>query len=403
MKRDVFLTGSGVLTACGRGIGPLVAAIAQGKTAALPDPELRALGCRCHVSGRVPDVDDAFVALPFDPASRRFFGRFARIASVAAMDAMADSRNPSIGRVIVATGTGPMGELEACFRDTLPGERHEHRAHAVTRVTPSFVASYLAGVLGATRGGHVVSAACASSMVAFAEAFDLVSSGREEAVLVGGVEEDCASTFWAFDRQRLLGYASSPEDRSRPLSGIAGGFFPAGGAAFFVLESAEHALARNATLHARVVHVTMRSALNDTTVLSFPKAAYQAALADVTRDGPFDLVLAHAPPTLADADELALLAKVASGPIRSYKSIMGYTVGASVAIDVAIGLHHLGKRSVLPNDFEAVAPSVESHSRALLDGTDGPIRRVLKTVYAQGFSAGALVLEAPNALGAGNL
>lgn len=391
----VVVTGIGVMSSCGRGLDPLVSAVDRRAPPLHVDPRLLALGSRCALFGPVPGVDEAFATLPLEQADSRYFGRFSRIGAVAACDAMEASMGARVGRVVVATATGPMGELESCFRDTLASEPHAHPAHAVTRVTPSFLATYLAAAFGAERGGHVVSAACTSALVALAQAHDAIVRGEEAAVLVGAVEEDCPSTYWAFDRQRQLSYASSVEERTRPLSGKLGGFVPAGGAGFFVLESEAHAAARGARVLGRLPRVATRSSRPaGASVLAFPKVAYEAALRDALVAGPVDLVLAHAPPTLADADELASIVGFTDAAVRSYKSVFGYTVGASAALDLALALAFLGRGHAPPNDFGPDAPSARAHGGAL-EAPASRLRRVAKMAYAQGFSAASLVVEAP--------
>lgn len=400
-----MISGTGVLSSAGRGIAALAGAIREGKSLVGPDDELADLGTRAVLSARVPGVETAFDALPIAPADRPFFGRFSKMGAIAALDAVADAASPAIGRVVVGSAVGPMGELEACFRDTLSGKRHPLRTHAVTRVTPSFLATFLAGLVDAPRGGRMVSCACVSALEALRDAVELVASGTEDACLVGAVDEDSASTWWAFDAQRLLSQAAVPEARARSLSGRPGGFVPSGGAAFFVVEREElaHArLARTNRAHGlvRVEHVSVRTQPLATSLIAFPGHAYRATVADAcATDARFDLVLAHAPPTFADADEVAALEErvdLGEGiPVRSFKSLTGYALGAAAAIDVALAVHQIRTGEVLPNDPGPLEPSVRRLERSLR----GPVlrrrvRRVLKTAYAQGGAAGSVVLAA---------
>ena len=377
MNREVVISGVGVMSACGRGVDALVEAIAARRSACERNESLRAIGGRCVLAGCVPDVDEAFGSLGVDAREGRFFGRFARIGAVAAVDALQASGRTAVGRVLVATGVGPMGELESCFRDALRGERHPHPAHAVTRVTPSFLATYLASIAGAQHGGYAISCARSSSMVALGEAFELVRSGREEACLVGGVEEDSPYTAWAFDQQRQLTHALTPDQRSRPLSGQVEGFFPAGGAAFLVVEDARRASERGVTPMARVAAVALRSDPTGATLVSLPERAYRSAVADVLSASPgaIDLVMAHSPPTVADPDELAALAETLGSvevPVRSFKSIFGYTLGASVALDVALAVWQVTHGRVLPNDLDAVVGRLAPFSARLLGDAPTP-------------------------------
>lgn len=127
-------------------------------------------------------------------------------------------------------------------------------------------------------------------------------------------------------------------------------------------------------------------------MLAFPRVAYEAALRDALVAGPADLVLAHAPPTLADSDELAVILSLTDAKVRSYKSVFGYVVGASVALDLALALAYLGRGHAPPNDLGA-DPSAGLDEALVSPATR--VRRVVKMAYAQSFSAGSLVAEAP--------
>jgi 3-oxoacyl-(acyl-carrier-protein) synthase len=243
-----------------------------------------------------------------------------------------------------------------------------------------------------------------SAVEALRDAVDLVASGREDACLAGAVDEDSASTWWAFDAQRLLSQAASTETRTRSLSGKPGGFVPSGGAAFFVVEREDAARARLAGSErarelVRVERVAIRAQAHTSSLIAFPATAYRAALADVCEgDPPFDLVLAHAPPTFADADELALIDEAlmlgtSSVPVRSFKSLTGYALGAAAAFDVALAVHQIRAGEVLANDLGSLEPSVRHLAPSLVGSSARTqVRRVLKTAYAQGGVAAAIVL-----------
>jgi 3-oxoacyl-[acyl-carrier-protein] synthase II len=402
VPRDVVVTGVGALTPAGRGSSVLAASVRSAHCSLAIDPELDALGMRCRVSGRLRDVDASFAELPLDGVSPDFFSRHARIGAIAAQDAIASADGAAIGRVVVASAAGPMGELELCFRDTLADEPHPKRAHAVTRVTPSFLATHLARAVRAPRGGKAISCACVGAIAALREAVELVAHGIEDAVLVGAVEEDSPSTWWAFDAQRLLARARKPAERGRALSGRATGFAPAGGAAFFVVEAQDAAIARGARSRAKISGVTLRSAGTASSPLAFPLAAYREVLADVRAFGgaPIDLVLAHAPPTVADPDELAVLDETLAivaehTPVRSFKSLLGYALGAAAAIDVVLAIEQLERGEVLPNDPTEHRERVARFTNVLAPNVRrcAP-RRILKTAYAQSGIAGAVVIDA---------
>jgi 3-oxoacyl-(acyl-carrier-protein) synthase len=399
MSHRAVITGVGMLGAAGRGVESAVLAIEQRRCVLTLDQRLEELGTRCRFSGRLERVDEAFADLPIEKQARSFFGRFARIGAIAAFDAMSAAGSPAIGQVRVATAVGPMGELEICFKDTLAKAPHPLPAHAVTRVTPSFLATYLAAAFGAPRGGRNVSCACLSALEALADAVEAIGSGREQACLVGAVDEDSASTYWAFDRQRLLDTCATPERRTRALSGARGGFLPAGGAAFFVVESESFARSRGARCLARIGAPSIHSDRGAESLVAFPRSAYRAVLAELLVAGRPDLVLAHAPPSVADLDELGVLDDAIGlvthrVPVRSYKSLLGYAMGAAGAIDIALAVAQLEASKLLPNDVMRLAGDAERFGPVVVGPPQArSLERVLKMVYAQGRVAGGLMIE----------
>jgi 3-oxoacyl-[acyl-carrier-protein] synthase II len=168
-----------------------------------------------------------------------------------------------------------------------------------------------------------------------------------------------------------------------------------------VVEAEEVAIARGRPPAVNIAGVAIRSEPRPPSLVAFPSAAYRAALDDAGawRGSGFDMVLAHAPPSVADVDELgvldAALDVVASRtPVRSFKSLFGYALGAAAAIDVALGVSQIESSEVLPNDTCALEPRAARFAACLAGGTQQrPMNRVLKTAYAQGGVAGALVLE----------
>jgi nodulation protein E len=94
--------------------------------------------------------------------------------------------------------------------------------------------------LGLSGPVSVISSACASSTGVIAWAVERLRSGEASAMLVGGVDVLTEVVYLGFHSMRLLGDATRPFARDRS------GFVLAEGAAFLVLETAEHAAARHA-------------------------------------------------------------------------------------------------------------------------------------------------------------
>lgn len=113
------------------------------------------------------------------------------------------------------------------------------RPESMVGLLGNLVAARLASWLDWRGGTHTVDAACAASLVAVAQAVDLLRDGRVDAVLCGGVDTDLSpDTYVGFSRTLALSSAGS-----RPFSTAADGFVMGEGGAVFALQRLDQALA----------------------------------------------------------------------------------------------------------------------------------------------------------------
>jgi 3-oxoacyl-(acyl-carrier-protein) synthase len=103
------------------------------------------------------------------------------------------------------------------------------------------------GIRGAV-GGFV--AACASSSHALGCALDDIRLGRQQRMLVVGAEEATAESILPFNAMGALSTNPDPATASRPFDADRDGFVGSGGAVALILEEAEFARARGATVYA---------------------------------------------------------------------------------------------------------------------------------------------------------
>jgi 3-oxoacyl-(acyl-carrier-protein) synthase len=94
----------------------------------------------------------------------------------------------------------------------------------------------------------------ASGLMAIAHAADLIAGGRADALLAGGAEELCFESFLGcFRAGRLCGPRPDGAERPVPFDRRRNGFALSEGAALLMLEDAESAAARGATVLAEVL------------------------------------------------------------------------------------------------------------------------------------------------------
>ncbi|MEU1484178.1 beta-ketoacyl-[acyl-carrier-protein] synthase family protein [Streptomyces sp. NPDC005752] len=346
---DIAVTGLGLVTPGGIGVGPSWAAVCDGRPAAALDPVLANNPVRlsCRVPGFDPDS-----LLSARRAHR--LDRFVQFALVAAHEAVADARlDPTtwdgarVGVVLGCADGGP-GTVE---------EQHDVlREQGAGRVSPLLLPMQLPNMLagqtaiefGATGPNLVVATACASGATAIGTARDLLILGRCDVVLAGGSEAMITPLVMAGFAQMgaLSRREDDPASASRPFDADRDGFVAGEGAGILVMERVVDARARGAHVHGRIIGF---GATADAHHMTSPhpdgagiEAAVRAALADAGAD-PDDVqhVNAHGTSTpLNDLAEARMIQRTLQGDplVTSTKGVTGHLLGAAGAVEAAFTL-----------------------------------------------------------------
>ena len=279
------------------------------------------------------------------PKEARRADRCEQYALAAASEAISQSGQlpyeaPRIG-TIFGTGIGGLRTLEE--QVIVRAEKGERR------VSPFLVPMMMSNASGAAismRYGYqgpaeTICTACAAATHAIGYAARLVAWGRCDAVISGGAES--AATITA-----VAGFANmtalSTTKISKPFDATRDGFIFGEGAAVFVLERLDLALARNAKIFGEVLgagsnadahHITAPSPGGVGAIACMRLALDDAGLS------PNDIkqVNAHGTSTpLNDAAEASAVAEVFGAtkpPMTSIKGVTGHPLGAAGALEAA--------------------------------------------------------------------
>ena len=198
-------------------------------------------------------VDPATV---LDRVQARRLDRCEQLAIVAAREAWADAGSPEVDTdrlaVVVSSGIGGVASTIAAY-DTMNEKGWQRLSpYTVPMLMPNGSAGWIAIELGARAEVHTTVSACASGAEAIGYAIDMIRAGRADVVLAGGTEAAIIPlNVAAFAAMRALSTRNDePERASRPFDRGRDGFLLGEGAGMVVLESAEHAARRGATVHA---------------------------------------------------------------------------------------------------------------------------------------------------------
>ena len=328
--RRVAITGLGVVATCGIGREQFwTGLLGPGAT-----------------SGRSVRIEEWDPVAYFDsPKEARRADRVEQFGLAAAAEAFAQSGDvgvdPARFGVVVGTGIGGLTTLEEQVEIRLTkGDR---------RVSPFLVPMMMANATGAAismRYGlqgpnETICTACAASTHALGYAARLVASGRCDAMVSGGSEAAATAVSLAgFGNMTAL----SSSGVSRPFDAERDGFVMGEGAAIFVLEAWDHAVARGAHILAEVLgsasnadahHITAPSPGGRGAIACMRLALDDAGL---TAD---DIVHVNAHGTstpLNDAAEAAAVSEVFGAgrlPVTSIKGVTGHALGAAGALEAA--------------------------------------------------------------------
>jgi 3-oxoacyl-[acyl-carrier-protein] synthase II len=251
-RTDVVVTGLGAITPLGADVSSTWEALLAGRSGVrkLTDDWAREL------PARIAAWAAAEPATLIDRVQARRLDRCEQFAIVAAREAWADAGaadvDPERLGVVVSSGIGGIASTLAAY-DTLREKGWQRLSpYTIPMLMPNGSAGWISLELGARAGVHTTVSACASGAEAIGYAMDMIRSGRADIVLAGGTEAAIMQlNIAAFAAMRALSTRNDePERASRPFDKGRDGFVLGEGAGMVVLESAEHAARRGATVYA---------------------------------------------------------------------------------------------------------------------------------------------------------
>jgi len=289
----------------------------------------------------------------------RRLDRAAQMLLVAGDEAMADSGvdldgcAPRAG-VTVGTAVGCTMRLEDEY--VVLSERGRDWAvdpgyvvpHQYDYFVPSSLAAELATRFGTRGPATVVSAGCTSGIDAVGYAWQLIREGSTDVMLAGGTDAPISPiTVACFDAIKATSPRNDdPAGAMRPFDRHRSGFVLAEGAAVLVLEEYETARRRGAHVYAEITGYGARCNAYHMTGLRADGAELAAAMTEalaVARIAPdaIDYVNAHGTATQQNDRHETAAIKRALGthayavPVSSVKSMLGHSLGAIGAIEIA--------------------------------------------------------------------
>ena len=348
LSRRAVITGLGAVMPIGNDFETYWRNLQAGVTGTRPITAFDASGFEVRIAAEVRGYDPTSA---MDPKMARRMSRFIHLAMGAGKEAIADSgidfaamdpeQRDRVGVVLNTGGGGIESIIEGTHVHDTKGPRFVS-AFAVPALSGSMGACMLSMQYGLT--GPVITqvAACATSVIAFQDAYRLIATGECDVVVTGGSEAPIVPMGVAAlsNMTALSKRNDSPETASRPFDLTRDGFVLGEGAGVMVVESAEHALARGATPIAEIIGAAMTA---DAFHISAPDPSGRGqarAMTNALRNAgvapdEIDWIVAHGTSTsLNDSTETTAIkaaygSAAATRAISSPKSMIGHLVGAA--------------------------------------------------------------------------
>jgi len=380
--RRVVVTGLGLVTPLGCGVGPSWQRLIAGESGSRRIEKFDVSDLASKIAAQVPRGDGTDGTFNPDdwmePKEQRKVDDFIVYAMGAATQALNDAGwhprtydEQIVSGVLIGSGIGGVegiAETSLLLRDRGP-----------RRISPFFIpgrlinlASGYVSIAHSLKGpNHAVVTACSTGAHAIGDAGRLIALGDADVMVAGGTESPInriSVAGFAACRALSTGFNDTPERASRPYDRDRDGFVLGEGAGAVVLEEYEHAKRRGARIYAELIGYGMSGdAYHITAPSEDGDGAYRCMKAALGRAGisveDIDYINAHGTSTpLGDEIELKAVERLvgnAAGGISmsSTKSSIGHLLGAAGAVEAIFCLLAM-RDEVVPPTINLDNPSV---------------------------------------------
>ncbi|MDR2138770.1 MAG: beta-ketoacyl-[acyl-carrier-protein] synthase family protein [Tannerella sp.] len=361
MKRRVVITGIGIYSCLGKSLDEVTASLYAGKSGIGIDPARRAYGYRSLLTGI---VERPVLKRLLDRRLRMSLPEQGEYAYMAARETFAtagfDPDDPAAaGEAGVIYGNDSSTQAVIESHEIMRNRKDSQLigSGGIFRSMTSTVSMNLSTIFRLHGVNMTVSAACASSAHAIGLGYMFVRDGMQDMILCGGAQEMNVYSMAGFDGLGAFSMRiDAPTEASRPFDIGRDGLVPGGGAAGLLLEDAESARKRGATVYGEVLGYGFSS--NGGAISQASEAGAQKAMERALADAglhvrEIDYINAHATSTpQGDRCEALALDKLFGAwqtPVSSTKSMTGHECWMAGASEAVYSLLMMKNDFIAPN------------------------------------------------------
>jgi 3-oxoacyl-[acyl-carrier-protein] synthase II len=358
-KRRVVITGAGAVTPVGNTAEEFWTSLLAGRSGIGPITRFDSSQMPTRIAGEIKGFDPLKY---IDKKDDRKFDRFLKYAVACAVMAVEDAElkadRVDATRFGVLVGSG-IGGIETLLEQySILTEKGPDRVSPF--FVPMIIVNMAAGVIsmrfGAKGPNSSVVTACATGNHAIGDAMRIIQRGEADVMIAGGSEAIIIPlTIAGFCQMKAMSTRNDdPTRASRPFDAERDGFVCGEGGGLVVLESLEHARARDARIYAEIVGYGMTGDAHHMTAPDPEGDGAARAMAAALRDAALEpssvgYINAHGTSTpYNDKFETIAIKRVFGDHakklgVSSTKSMTGHLLGAAggiEAIATAFALHH---------------------------------------------------------------
>ncbi|MEW6096693.1 MAG: beta-ketoacyl-ACP synthase II [bacterium] len=365
VKNRVVVTGIGMATPIGIGKEKFWKSVVSGENGIGRVSLFPVDDYECQIAGEVRDFDPN---LYMDKKEVKRSDRFTQFAIACAKLAVEDAKielpgneNPDQIGVYIGSGIGGLSTIEAEHTVLLEKGARKVSPFLIPMLIIDIASGKVAIHYGAKGPNSAVVTACASGAHAIGDAFRIIERGEAEIMIAGGAEAAITPLGLAgFSSMKALSTRNDdPEHASRPFDKFRDGFVMAEGAGIVILESLQHAKARNAYIYAEIIgygmtgdayHITSPAPQGEGAARAMQRALQDANLTPQQ----INYINAHGTSTLLNDKCETEAIKAVFGeyaysiPVSSTKSMTGHMLGAAGAVEFIISCLTIEKGVIPP-------------------------------------------------------
>ncbi|TYH44135.1 hypothetical protein ES332_D11G172700v1 [Gossypium tomentosum] len=435
--RRVVVTGLGLLTPLGCGVGTTWKHLIEGKcgirAVTTEDLKMNAFDKETltltfdQLTSKVAAIVPCGTApgefnedLWFNAKDHRSIARFISYALCAADEALKDAKWAPTDQeqkertgVSIGGGTGSISGILDAAQMICEKRIRRLSPFFIPRILINMASGHVSMKYGFQGPNHAAVTACATGAHSIGDAMRMVQFGDADVMVAGGTESSIdALSIAGFCKARALTtkYKSSPSEASRPFDCGRDGFVIGEGSGVLILEELEHAKSRGAKIYAEVrgygmsgdaYHITQPHTDGRGAILAMTRALKQAGL----RPNQVDYVNAHATSTpLGDAIEANAIkamftdhATSGSLAFSSTKGAVGHLLGAAGAVEAifsVLTVHH----GIAPLTLNLTKPDpiFNDAFMPLTASKEMPIRAALSNSFGFGGTNASLLFASPS-------